>query len=140
MMRKSGTRLAAGAKVARIGYLTVGDPVSRGYRIAAFRRGLKDLGYMEGKNIIIEYRYARGKLDRLPELAGELVRLDVDVIFAGGDPATEAAKNATELIPIVTSSDSVGSGYVAGLARPGGNVTGLTNFSSVLVGKRLELL
>jgi signal transduction histidine kinase len=79
-------------------------------------------------------------LDRLPELARELVRLDVDVIFAGGNPATEAAKNATQLIPIVTSSDPVGSGFGAGLARPGGNVTGLTNFSSELVGKRLELL
>jgi putative tryptophan/tyrosine transport system substrate-binding protein len=126
---------------ARIGYLSVGDPVSRDYRIEAFRQGLKELGYIEGKNIIIEYRYARANLDRLPELARELVRLEVDIIFAGGMPATKAAKNATQTIPIVTSSsDPVGSGLVAGLAQPGGNITGLTNLTSELVGKRLELL
>ena len=146
-MRKNGTRVTAGAmllqraKVARIGYLSAGDPVSRGYRIKAFRQGLKELGYIEGKNIIIEYRYARAKLDRLPELARELVRLEVDIIFAGGKPATEAAKNATQMIPIVaSSSDPVGSGLVADLAQPGGNITGLTNLTSELVGKRLELL
>jgi putative tryptophan/tyrosine transport system substrate-binding protein len=126
---------------ARIGYLSVGDPVSRGYRIEAFRQGLKELGYIEGKNIIIEYRYARANLDRLPELARELVRLEVDIIFAGGMPATKAAKNATQTIPIVTSSsDPVGSELVAGLAQPGGNITGLTNLTLELVGKRLELL
>jgi putative ABC transport system substrate-binding protein len=135
-------RLAAGAmlsqpkKIARIGYLSAGDPVSRGYRIEAFRQGLRDLGYIEGKNIIIEYRYARAKLDRLHDLARELVGLEVDIIFAGGNPATEAATNATQMIPIVTSSDLVGSG----LSQPGGNVTGLTNFTSELVGKRIELL
>jgi putative ABC transport system substrate-binding protein len=121
---------------ARIGYLSAGDPVSRGYRIEAFRQGLRELGYIEGKNIIIEYRFARAKLDRLPELARELVRLDVDIIFAGGNPATEAAKKATQMIPIVT----VGAGLVAGLAQPGGNITGLANLTSELVGKRLELL
>ena len=127
--------------LARIGYLSAGDPVSRGYRIEAFRRGLKDLGYIERKNIIIEYRYARTNLDRLAELARELVRLEVDIIFAGGIPATEAAKKATQTVPIVTSSsDPVGSGFVAGLAQPGGNITGLTNLTSELVGKRLELL
>ena len=126
---------------ARIGYLSAGDPVSRGYRIEAFRQGLKELGYIEGKNIIIEYRFAEAKSDRLPELARELVRLKVDIIFAGGRPATEAAKNATQMIPIVTSSqDPVGSGFVASLAQPGGNITGLTNLTSELVGKRLELL
>src|SRR5687768_13019153 len=109
---------------ARIGYLSAGDPVSRRYRIEAFRQGLKELGYIEGKNIIIEYRYARAKLDRLPELARELVRLEVDIIFAGGRPATQAAKHATQMIPIVTSSsDPVGSGLVAALAQPGGNIT-----------------
>jgi putative ABC transport system substrate-binding protein len=118
-----------------------GDPVSRVYRIEAFRQGLKDFGHIEGKNIIIEYRYSETSLDRLPELARELVGLKVDTIFAGSRPPTEAAKNATQTIPIVTSSsDPVRSGYVAGLAQPGGNITGLTNFSSELVGKRLELL
>ncbi len=126
---------------ARVGYLSALDPVSRGYRIEAFRQGLKELGYIEGKNLIIEYRYARAKLDRLAELARELVRLEVDIIFAGGRPATEAARDATQMIPIVTSSsDPVGSGLVASLAQPGGNITGLTNLTSELIGKRLELL
>src|SRR5262245_35835820 len=128
-------------KMARIGYLNPGDPGSRTYRTEAFRQGLKELGYIEGKNIIIEYRFAEARSDRLPELARELVALKVDIIFAGGHPATEAAKNATQTIPIVTSSqDPVSSGFVAGLARPGGNITGLTNLTSELVGKRLELL
>ena len=128
-------------KVARIGYLSPGDPVSRTYRTEAFRQGLKELGYIEGKNIAIEYRFAEARSERLPELAQDLVRLKVDIIFAGGHPATEAAKNATQTIPIVTSSqDPVSSGFVVGLARPGGNITGLTNLTSELVGKRLELL
>jgi putative ABC transport system substrate-binding protein len=128
-------------KMARIGYLSPGDPVSRVYRIEAFRQGLKELGYVEGKNIIIEYRFAEAKSDRLPELARDLVRLKVDIIFAQGMPATEAAKKATQMIPIVTSSqDPVRAGFVAGLPRPGGNITGLTNLTSELVGKRLELL
>ena len=129
------------SKVARIGYLNPGDPVSRTYRTEAFRQGLKELGYIEGKNIIIEYRFAEARSERLPELARDLVRLKVDIIFAGGHPATEAAKNATQTIPIVTSSqDPVSSGFVVGLPRPGGNITGLTNLTSELVGKRLELL
>ena len=128
-------------KIARIGYLSPGDPVSRTYRTEAFRQGLKELGYIEGKNIIIEYRFAEARPERLPELARELVRLKVDIIFAGGGPATEAAKNATQTIPIVTSSqDPVSSRFVAGLSRPAGNITGLTNLTSELVGKRLELL
>jgi putative tryptophan/tyrosine transport system substrate-binding protein len=128
-------------KIARIGYLNPGDPVSRAYRTEAFRQRLKELGYIEGKNIIIEYRFAEARSERLPELARDLVRLKVDIIFAGGHPATEAAKNATQTIPIVTSSqDPVSSGFVAGLPRPGGNITGLTNLTSELVGKRLELL
>ena len=128
-------------KVARIGYLSPGDPVSRTYRTEAFRQGLKELGYIEGKNIAIEYRFAEARSERLPELAQDLVRLKVDIIFAGSHPATEAAKNATQTIPIVTSSqDPVSSGFVVGLARPGGNITGLTNLTSELVGKRLELL
>jgi putative ABC transport system substrate-binding protein len=141
-MREKGSRLGAGTmrfqatKVARIGYLSAGDPVSRSYRIEAFRQGLKDLEYIEGKNIIIEYRFASAELDRLPELARELVRLEVDIIFSGGNPATEAAKKATQMIPIVT----VGAGLGAHLAQPGENITGLINFTSELVGKRLELL
>jgi putative tryptophan/tyrosine transport system substrate-binding protein len=128
-------------KVARIGYLNPGDPVSRVYRTEAFRQGLKELGYIEGKNIIIEYRFAEARSDRLPELARELVSLKVDIIFAQGGPATEAARSATQLIPIVTSSqDPVSQGFVAGLPRPAGNITGLANLTSELVGKRLELL
>jgi putative ABC transport system substrate-binding protein len=128
-------------KIVRIGYLNPGDPVSRTYRTEAFRQGLKDLGYIEGKNVIIEYRFAEARIDRLPELARDLVHLKVDVIFAGSLPATEAAKNATQMIPIVTSSqDPVQSGLVAGLPRPAGNITGLANLTSELVGKRLELL
>jgi len=126
-------------KMARIGYLRAGDQVSMTYRTEAFRQGLKELGYIEGKNIVIEYRFAEAR-ERLP-LARELVGLKVDIIFAGGAPAVEAAKNATLTIPIVTSSDDpVGRGLVAGLPRPGGKVTGLTNLTHELVGKRLELL
>jgi putative tryptophan/tyrosine transport system substrate-binding protein len=128
-------------KIARIGYLSAGDPASRGYRIDAFRHGLKERGYVEGKNILIEYRFARTDPERLTELARDLVALKVDIIFVTSSPATDAAKTASEKIPIVTSSsDPVASRYVAGLAQPGGNITGLTNFSSELVGKRVELL
>jgi putative ABC transport system substrate-binding protein len=127
--------------LARIGYLSAGDPVSRRYRIEAFRQGLKQLGYIEGKNLIIEYRFARARLDRLHELARELVHLEVDVIFAGGKPAADAATYATQMIPIViSSSDPVGSGIVTDFAQPGENITGLINFTSELIGKRLELL
>jgi putative ABC transport system substrate-binding protein len=102
-------------KISRLGYLTAGDPVSRHDRVEALRQGLRELGYVEGKNITIEYRYAQGRSDRLPELAGELIRLNVEIIFAGGAPATEAAKNATSMLPIVsTSDDPVGRGFVAG--------------------------
>ena len=128
-------------KISRLGYLTAGDPFSRRDRVEALRQGLRELGYVEGKNITIEYRYAQGRSDRLPELARELVRLNVEIIFAGGAPATEAAKNATSMLPIVsTSDDPVGRGFVAGLPRPGGNITGVTNLTIELAGKRLELL
>jgi putative tryptophan/tyrosine transport system substrate-binding protein len=124
-------------KVPRIGWL-IGTNQAR---IEAFRQGLRDLGYIEGQNLIIEYRYAEGKLDRLPELAAELVRLKVDAIFVQSTPAVQAAKKATTTIPIVSvSGDPVGLGLVASLARPGGNVTGLANLTSELAGKRLELL
>jgi putative tryptophan/tyrosine transport system substrate-binding protein len=106
------------------------------------RQDLRELGYVEGKNIVIEYRYAEGKLDRLSELAAELVRLKVDVIVAGGPGSTRSAKEATSTIPIVMAMDNdpVGNGFVASLARPGGNITGLATLGPEIGGKRLELL
>jgi putative ABC transport system substrate-binding protein len=125
-------------KIPRIGYVSSDFNSTR---IEAFRQGLRDLGYVEGQNIVIEHRYAEGNLDRLPALAAELVRLKVDVIFAETTPAVQAAKKATTTVPIVTvSGDPVGFGFVASLARPGGNITGLANLSPELVGKRLDLL
>jgi ABC-type uncharacterized transport system substrate-binding protein len=130
------------AKIPRIGYLVGASLSGTSARIEAFRQGLRELGYVEGKNIVIEYRYAEGKLDRLPALVAELVRLKVDVIVANGPPSTRAAKEATVTIPIVMAQDSdpVGSGFVASLARPGGNITGLATLAPELSGKRLELL
>ena len=130
------------AKVPRIGNLYAGDPSTQSARIEAFRQGLRDLGYVEGKNIVIERRYAEGKYDRLPALVAELVRLKADIIVTGGGPATRAAKEATSTIPIVMTNDAdpVASGIVASLARPGGNITGLSNFAPELSGKRLEIL
>ena len=118
------------------------SPSTDSARIEAFRQGLRELGYVEGKNIVIEWRYAEGKPDRLPALAAELVRLKVDVIVTGGPVATRAAKEATSTIPIVMAQDSdpVGSGFVASLARPGGNITGLATLAPELSGKQLELL
>ena len=129
-------------KVPRIGYLSVRDPASESTRSEAIRLALRDLGYIEGQNIAIEYRY--GGSGRQSELAAELVRLKVDIIVvAGGDPPIQAAKNATKTIPIVMmgqGSDPVEAGLVESLARPGGNVTGVTTLSTELGGKRLELL
>ena len=131
-------------KVPRIGYLSATDPAPESARSEVIRRALRELGYVESQNIAIEYRYAGGKLDRLPELAAELVRLKVDIIIvAGGDPLILAAKNATKTIPIVMMGqgiDPVKAGFVESLARPGGNVTGLTILFTELGGKRLELL
>ena len=131
-------------KVPRIGYLSPVDPASESTRAEAIRLALRELGYIEGQNIAIEYRYAEGKRDRLPELAAELVRLKVDIIVvAGGDTPIQAAKNATKTIPIVmvgVGLDPVKAGLVESLARPGGNVTGITNLNTELGGKRLELL
>jgi putative ABC transport system substrate-binding protein len=129
-------------KVARIGYLSVLSPSSDSARIEAFRQGLRELGYAEGQSFAIESRYAEGKLDQLRDLAGELVGLKVDVIVVGGSTATRAAKNVSKLIPIVMAhgSDPVELGFVASLARPGGNITGLTHLAPELGGKRLELL
>ena len=126
-------------KVPRVGFLS--SSVFPG-RIEVFRQGLRDLGYVEGKNIVIEWRNADGNHDRERSLAAELVRLKVDVIVTGGSTATRAAKEATLTIPIVMTQDSdpVGNGFVASLARPGGNITGLANFAPELSGKRLELL
>ena len=129
-------------KVPRIGYLTGATRDGQSARIESFRQGLRELGYVEGKNIVIEYRYAEEKQDRLSTLAAELVRLNVDVIVTGGGGNTRAAKEATNTIPIVMAQDSdpVGNGFVASLARPGGNITGLSNLSPEISGKQLELL
>ena len=129
-------------KIPRIGFLSSRSPDAEKSRLAAFQQGLRDLGYVEGKNILIEQRYAGGKFDRLPDLAAELVRLKVDVLVATGAPASHAAKNATSLIPIVmgNAADPVGIGLVASLARPGGNITGLSDFAEGVITKRLELL
>jgi putative ABC transport system substrate-binding protein len=128
-------------KVARIGILS-STPSAAAQRLETFRQGLRDLGWVEGKNIIIEYRYSEGRIDREPELAAELVRLKVDVIFVGGAQPALAAKKATTTIPIVMAyaGDPVGLGLVASLARPGGNVTGLSSLSDEVSTKRLELL
>jgi putative tryptophan/tyrosine transport system substrate-binding protein len=129
-------------KVPRIGMLIGPSSSFFSARMDAFREGLHDLGYVEGKNIVIEYRYAEGREDRFPDLAAQLVGLRVDVMVTTGTPATHAAKAATSTIPIVMSAigDPVGAGLVASLARPGGNITGLAIFSPELSGKRLELL
>jgi putative tryptophan/tyrosine transport system substrate-binding protein len=129
-------------KVPRIGYLGNPSPSASSAHIEAFRQGLRELGYVEGKNIVIEWRHHEGKLDRLPALAAELVRLKVDVIVTAGPPATRAAKEATATIPIVMANDGdpVGTGLVASLARPGGNITGLSTIAPELSGKQLEIL
>ena len=129
-------------KVPRIGYLSAASPSAIAARTEAFRQGLRELGYVEGKNIVIEWRYAEGKLDRLPALAAELVRLKVDIIVTAGPTPTRAAKEATTTIPIVMAYDidPVGNGFVASLARPGGNITGLSTLAPEISGKQLELL
>jgi putative ABC transport system substrate-binding protein len=131
-------------KVPRIGYLSTSDPATDSTRSEAIRLALRERGYIEGQNIAIEYRYAEGKRNRAPELAAELVRLKVDIILAaGGDLVIRAAMNATKTIPIVMTGgggDPVKVGLIESLARPGGNVTGITNLSRELGGKRLELL
>ena len=129
-------------KVPRIGFLTGGSPSAESARHEAFRQGLRDLGYVEGKNIVMEWRLWDGKRDRQRAMAAELARLKVDVIVAVGSGDIRAAKEATATIPIVMISggDAVGSGLVASLARPGGNITGLATLRPELSGKRLELL
>jgi putative tryptophan/tyrosine transport system substrate-binding protein len=129
-------------KVPRIGFLAAVSHSANSVRFEAFRNALRELGYVEGKNIVIEWRYADGKPDRLPALAAELVHLKVNVIVTGGSTATRPAKEATNTIPIVMAQDTdpVGNGFVASLGRPGGNITGLATLAPELSGKQLELL
>jgi len=129
-------------KVPRVGYLSASSAVEASARTTAFKAGMRELGYVDGKNIILEFRYAQGKFDRLPGLASELVRLKVDVIVTAGPSVTRPVKEATSRIPIVMTNDSdpVGSGFVASLARPGGNITGLSSLAQELSSKRLEIL
>jgi len=124
-------------KVWRIGFLGAASASGMARRMDALRTGLRDLGYVEGKNLVIEYRWAEGKYERFPELAADLVRLKVDVIVTHGNPGIIAAKNATSTLPIVmaASADPVALGFVASLARPGGNVTGLTGIAPETVAK-----
>jgi putative ABC transport system substrate-binding protein len=141
VIARSAAEAQQTAKVARLGYLSPNLAASAHLR-EAFRQGLHDLGYVEGRNVVIEYRDAEGKLERLPSLAAELVALKADVIVAPNTVGVLAAKQATETIPIVfaVAADPVGSGLVASLARPGGTVTGLSILAPELVGKCLELL
>jgi putative ABC transport system substrate-binding protein len=130
-------------KLPRIGYLSGAEAAIESTRAEAIRQALRERGYIEGQNITTEYRYAEGKNDRLSELAAELVRLKVDIIMTTGANPTRAAKNVTKTIPIVMmglSADPIELGFVESLAHPGGNITGLTNLSVELGGKRLELL
>ena len=156
-MKKKITGLALGAmllalslpaeaqlptKIPRIGFLCTTPLAAYSARIGAFRQGLRDLGYVEGKNILIEYRSAEGKPDQLAGLAAELVHLNVDLIVSSGPTATPAAKGATSTIPIVIgfNSDPVANGFVTSLARPGRNITGLSTLYPEISGKQLELL
>ena len=128
--------------VPRIGFLSAVPLSSMSTRVEAFRHGLREVGHVEGQNIVVEYRFAEGKLDQVPHNAAELARLKVDAIVTAGATDTRAAKKATSTIPIVMAQDPdpVGNGFVGSLARPGGNITGLSSYSTELNGKRLELL
>jgi putative ABC transport system substrate-binding protein len=129
-------------KIPRVGFLIASSASSQTPRLEAFKRGLRELGYVDGQNIVIEIRSGEGKPERLPVAAAELVSLKVEVIVSGGPASTRAAKQATKTIPIIMTleSDPVGDGLVASLARPGGNITGLSTLGPELSGKRLELL
>src|SRR5262249_7130722 len=129
-------------KIPKIAYLAPGTPAAAADLVEAFRQGLRELGYVEGKTFVLELRHGEARADRLPEIVRELVGLKVDVIVTATDVAIAAVKRETQTIPIVmaNSSDPVGTGFVASLAHPGGNVTGLSNMSPDLSGKRLELL
>jgi ABC-type uncharacterized transport system substrate-binding protein len=138
----SSARAQQPTKVPRIGFQTDAPTSAVTARIEAFRQGLRELGYVEGKNIIIEWRSAEGKLERRSEIAAEFVRLKVDVIVSAGPTVTRAVKEATSTIPIVMAQDPdpIGNGFVASLGRPGGNITGLATLSTEISGKQLELL
>jgi putative ABC transport system substrate-binding protein len=144
LLAQCSSTWAQSKKIVRLGYLSDSSPSRESARAEAIRQELRGLGYIEGDNIATEYRYAEGKVDRAPALAAELVRLNVDVIvIAGGDMQLRAAKNATSTIPIVMvgqGADPVEAGHVKSLAKPGGNVTGITLLNRELGGKRLELL
>jgi putative tryptophan/tyrosine transport system substrate-binding protein len=129
-------------KIPRIGFLFAATPSANSERLKGFRQGLRELGYIEEKNILIEQRYAEGNIDRLPALAGDLVQLKLDVIVSATSPGTRSLKAATNTIPIVMAQDTdpVGNKFVASLAQPGGNITGLSTIAPELSGKRLELL
>jgi putative ABC transport system substrate-binding protein len=129
-------------KVPRVGFLTTGFQGTIAHLLEGFKQGLREHGYVEGQNILLELRFGEGKAEQMPLLAAELVRLKVDVIVAAPNPAIEAVRQATQTIPIVMpiGSDPVGTGFVASLARPGGNITGLSAYSPELNGKRLDLL
>ena len=127
-------------KVYRVGILEAVPAARNAANLDALRRGLRDLGYVEGRNLVIEYRSADGRAERFPELASALVRLKVDLIIARGTPATRAAKDATETIPVVMATMGNPHPIVASFAHPGGNITGVTTFSTELTGKRIELL
>jgi len=137
-----GVEAQSATKVYRLGFLGAASASADPTRVEALRAGLRDLGYVEGKNIVIEYRWAEGNYDRLPVLAAELVHLKVDVLVTAGTPAISTAKQTTTTVPIVMagSGDAVATGLVASLARPGGNVTGLTDAVPELMAKWLELL
>ena len=130
------------ARIPRIGFLGNSTAALEANLVGPFREGLRDLGYVEGRNVLIEYRWAQGKYERFPALIAELIALKVDVIVTAGTPATQAVKTATTLVPLVMVAvgDPVGTGIVASLGRPGGNITGLTSIAQELDGKRLELL
>ena len=129
------------AKIARLGFLSFGTPATSANRVEAFRAGLRDLGYVEGKNLVIEFRWS-GTVEQMHEAAAELARMKVDIIFATSSTESESARRATSTIPIVfaTHADPVGVGHVSSLARPGGNMTGLAELQSVITPKRLEIL
>ena len=140
MPRESGAQPAG--KVYRVGFLGNSTAALEANLVGPFREGLRDLGYVEGRNIVIEYRWAEGKYERFPQLIAELLALKIDVIVAAGTPAALAVKQATATVPLVMAAvgDPVGTGLVASLARPGGNLTGLAAIAPDLEGKRLELL
>jgi len=129
-------------KIPRIGFLAAATPATAAHLVEAFKQGLREHGYVEGQNVVLELRFGEGKAEQFPVLAAELVRLKVDVIVALTNPVIDAVRQSTQTIPIVmpAASDPVGAGFVASLARPGGNITGLTGYSPELNGKRLELL